>query len=179
MMMKIIFHIGTVLCFYIFSRITIRSRVYEHERTEKWNEKVQKSEHDVEDFLSNISHEFRTPVNAINGMVAILKKDVDREELDSISEACARLGYQIEDIQDYTEISRGDIILEEENYMCTSLINDVVAYYNSIDTFLRQLTEMVFMIRLTVILPINRRIYPQVINGKKWTLRNVLLTKEK
>ncbi len=132
-LMKLIFHIGTVLCFYIFSRMTIRSRVYEHEKTEKWNDVVKKSEHDIEDFLSNISHEFRTPVNVINGMVAILKKDVDREELNSISEACSRLGYQIEDIQDYTEISRGDIILEEENYMCTSLINDVVTYYNSID----------------------------------------------
>ena len=66
-------------------------------------------------------------------MVAILKKDVDREELNSISESCSRLWYQIEDIQDYTEISRGDILLDEENYMCSSLINDVVTYYNSID----------------------------------------------
>ena len=31
--------------------------------------------------MSNVSHELRTPVKVINGMTAIISKDVDRKEL--------------------------------------------------------------------------------------------------
>nr|MCR5011457.1 response regulator [Lachnospiraceae bacterium] len=40
-----------------------------------------------------------------------------------------RLSGQIEDIQDYSEIQRGDVILEEEKYMITSLLNDIISNY--------------------------------------------------
>ncbi len=129
--MRVVFHIGTVISMYIFSRITVIGRMAENNRIEKWKKTVKESDRDMEDFLSNISHELRTPVNVINGMTALLRKDNDKNELVSIQEAGIRLTHQIEDIQDYTELKRGELVLNEENYMCTSLINDVVANYNS------------------------------------------------
>lgn len=129
--MRIIYHVGTVLVMYIFSRITINNRVSEHASIAKWQESVDENSHDMEDFLSNISHELRTPVNVIGGMTALMRKRDDAKELVSIQEAGIRLAHQIEDIQDFTEIKRGEMILEEDDYMCISLINDVVSNYNS------------------------------------------------
>ncbi len=124
--MRVIYHICTVLTMYVFSRITVERRNAEKERTREWIETVRQNDHDMEDFLSNISHELRTPVNVISGMTTVLQKDDDREELVSIQKAGVRLAHQIEDIQDYTEIKRGELHLDEENYMIISLINDVV-----------------------------------------------------
>ena len=129
--MKIVFHIGTVLSMYIFSRVTVNGRLAENERIQKWKDAVSENDNDMEDFMSNVSHELRTPVNVISGMTALIRKVSDGEELISIQEAVIRLTHQIEDIQDYTEIKRGELALEEENYMCSSLINDVVSNYRS------------------------------------------------
>ena len=129
--MRIVYHVATVLTMYLFSRITINHRVTERERIAKWQESVNENNHDMEDFLSNISHELRTPVNVISGMTTLMQKRDDSEELVSIQDAGIRLAHQIEDIQDYTEIKRGELIVEEDNYMCISLINDVVANYNA------------------------------------------------
>ncbi len=129
--MRITFHLGAVMCMYLFSRLTVNGRLAEKDRIQEWMNKVHENNHDMEDFLSNISHELRTPVNVISGMTTILQKDDDREELASIREAGIRLAHQIEDIQDYTEIKRGELVLDEENYMCISLVNDVVSSYRS------------------------------------------------
>ncbi len=129
--MRIIYHVGTVLVMYMFSRITIKYRVLEHDRIVRWQESVSANDHDMEDFLSNISHELRTPVNVISGMTTLMQKRDDSKELVSIQSAGIRLAHQIEDIQDYTEIKRGEMLLEDDNYMCISLINDVVAGYKA------------------------------------------------
>lgn len=129
--MRIVFHVGIVFVLYVFSRITINGRLSEQERIDEWHKTVDDNERDTEDFLSNISHELRTPVNVINGMTTLLQKDDDKEELDTIRKAGVRLSHQIEDIQDFTEIKRGELVLEEENYMCVSLVNDIVAIFKS------------------------------------------------
>ncbi len=128
---RIAFHIGTVLAMYIFSRITINHRNAEKTKIDEWLDKVEESDHDMEDFLSNISHELRTPVNVISGMTTLLQKHDDSKELSSISQAGIRLAHQIDDIQDYNEIKRGELVLEEENYMCLSLVNDVVSNFRA------------------------------------------------
>lgn len=129
--MRLIFQIGSVFALYFFCRITVSGRSAEGERIKKWRKTVENNERDMEDFLSNISHELRTPVNVVNGMTVILQKDNDSDDLAAIREAGIRLQHQIEDIQDYTELKRRELTIEENDYMCTSLINDVVVNYNS------------------------------------------------
>ncbi len=126
---RIAFHIGTMLLMYVFCRIAVNRRMSERDRIEKWQESVAESDRDMEDFLSNISHELRTPVNVISGMTTLMQKTNNSAELISIRDAGIRLAHQIEDIQDYTEIKRGELALEEENYMVVSLINDVVSNF--------------------------------------------------
>ncbi len=96
-------------------------------------ESVQDTEENVkkgmEDFLANISHELRTPVNVINGMSTLIMKREPRADVQAIRDAGMRLSYQIEDIQDYSEIERGDAVLEEEKYMITSVLSDIAVNY--------------------------------------------------
>ncbi len=129
--MRIVYHIATVLTMYFFGRITINRRNAEKAKNQEWVQTVNDNNNDMEDFLSNISHELRTPVNVISGMATLLQKERDSKELSAIQDAGMRLAHQIEDIQDYTEIKRGELLLEEENYMCISLINDVIANYRA------------------------------------------------
>ncbi|WP_022763269.1 response regulator [Butyrivibrio sp. AD3002] len=84
----------------------------------------------LEDFLVNISHELRTPVNVINGITSLMLKKTRSEDVLIIRDAGVRLSLQIEDIQDYSEIQRGDSRLEEDRYALASLLNDIVANYN-------------------------------------------------
>ncbi len=81
-------------------------------------------------FLSNISHEFRTPVNMVLGLSEVaLEKDVSpevRADIRSIQMAGKRLSSQISNILDYAEIVEGTLAAAEEEYMITSVLNDVI-----------------------------------------------------
>ncbi len=98
------------------------------------------------DFMSNVSHEIRTPINMVLGISEIaLEKEISQEVRDdilSIQMAGKRLSNQINNILDYTEIVEGTLTSAKEAYMITSLLNDVItttAMQNS-----RHQLEMVF-----------------------------------
>ena len=130
---RIALHVSFVLLIYFCCRRMINDRIEAETSLESKDERIEDYESDMEDFLSNISHELRTPVNVVNGMSELLiKKGVEEESL-AIKNAGIRLANQIEDIQDYTECKRNKVLLEEEDYMCTSLINDVVTSFRLAD----------------------------------------------
>lgn len=123
---RIIFHIIIFALMYSVCRIWIGSRKEMNSDITGKEEEIRKTNQDMEDFLSNISHELRTPVNVVNGMSGLILKREKREDVASIREAGIRLSRQIEDIQDYTELKRGQIVMEKDRYMIVSLVNDVV-----------------------------------------------------
>ena len=125
-------YLAALLSIYVFCRIAVSDRKQKLEEMDFYRESIEKEHADVGDFMSNVSHELRTPVNVINGMTALILKEGNSEELKSIREACIRLTHQIDDIQDYTEVRRKELILTESDYMCDSLINDSVTYYRSV-----------------------------------------------
>ncbi len=130
---RVILHVMAVVLVYFTCIRSINGRAEAENIDKEKEERIKAYEADMEDFLSNISHELRTPVNVVNGMSDLLiKRDVGYEA-NAIKDAGIRLAYQIEDIQDYTECKRHKVRLEEEEYMSTSLINDVVASYKLID----------------------------------------------
>ena len=130
---RLLLHVAIVIIVYFTCIRAINDRVDEEEEKRIREERVEANDSSMEDFLSNISHELRTPVNVVNGMSDLLIKKGVGSEADSIKNAGIRLAYQIEDIQDYTECKRQKIFLEEDNYMCTSLINDVVTAFRQSD----------------------------------------------
>ena len=130
---RIFLHAFIVFLVYLICMRSINDRVEDEEENRIKNERIEANDESMEDFLSNISHELRTPVNVVNGMSDLLIKKGAGHEADSIKNAGVRLAYQIEDIQDYTECKRDKVFLEEDNYMSTSLINDVVTSFRTSD----------------------------------------------
>lgn len=81
-------------------------------------------------FLSNISHEVRTPINAILGMNEMIVRESADEAilkyaLDIKSSGSLLLGL-INDLLDFSRIESGKLELISEEYSTSSLINDLI-----------------------------------------------------
>ncbi len=130
---RVVLHMLIVIMAYFCCKKNIEDRLEMIQAEEDKNDRIEDVDADMEDFLTNISHELRTPVNVVNGMSEMLIKKSVGSEAVAIKSAGIRLAYQIEDIQDYTECKRDKIILEEDEYMSTSLINDVVTGFRLLE----------------------------------------------
>ena len=131
-----------------------------------------------EDFMANVSHELRTPINVVTGLSSLLlkdeKSDQKRADLSAIQGAGRRLFGRIEDILDYTEVDTDSLILSEDDYRISSIINDIVTEYR-LDM---RPNEAEFVVDMDVNLParmigdaarIKRVIRHLVINARKFT----------
>ena len=91
---------------------------------------LRKSEREKDDFLANVSHEIRTPINTICGISEImLKNDVPmemKEDVLNIQSAGRNLMAVVGDILDYSELQEGEFEIIEENYYVSSTIYDVI-----------------------------------------------------
>ncbi len=91
---------------------------------------LRKSERQKDDFLANVSHEIRTPINTICGISEImLKNEVPaemKEDVLNIQSAGRNLMSVVGDILDYSELQEGEFELVEERYYISSTIYDVI-----------------------------------------------------
>lgn len=127
---RIALHFVVEICGFTMLRKVIKNNLADTTELERRNVERQRDKDDMDDFLVNISHELRTPINVINGLSTLIMKKNPGDEIRSISDAGFRMGIQIEDIQDYSEIQRGDVILDNRNYEISSLVNDIVAGFS-------------------------------------------------
>lgn len=93
-------------------------------------EELEKVESAKDDFVANVSHEIRTPINTICGMSEVLlskelSEDV-REKVVAMQNAGRNLMGVVSDILDFSELQSGEIELEEEAYNISSTINDII-----------------------------------------------------
>ena len=86
-----------------------------------------------EDFMANISHELRTPINVVTGLSGLLldeeKEEKKKADLSAIQSAGKRLFSRIEDILDYTEIDTGSLVISQEEYRISSIVNDIATEF--------------------------------------------------
>ncbi len=84
------------------------------------------------EFLTNMSHEFRTPVNTILGMNDIImqEKPGDRitECAENIKQASVRLLNLINDVLDYSAIEAGKLEIIPERYFLENMLNNVIGF---------------------------------------------------
>lgn len=84
------------------------------------------------DFLSRMSHDMRTPMNAIIGMTAIAATHInDRERvsscLDKITTSSSHLLSLINEVLDMSKIESGKVDLEETEFNISDLIDNLLA----------------------------------------------------
>ncbi len=91
---------------------------------------LQESTTRLNDFLANVSHEIRTPINAVIGLTDVcMEKEENpdiRKDLNSVRDAGKRVAEQISDILDYSEIDMKKLDVNVEQYMLSFVLNEVV-----------------------------------------------------
>ena len=98
--------------------VTFYSQDNNQEKLQQSNEETKRANQAKSEFLSHMSHDIRTPINGIMGMVEIIKKNLDDPErikdcLEKIDKASHHLLSLINDVLDMSKIGSGKVHLEE------------------------------------------------------------------
>ena len=88
------------------------------------------------DFLSNMSHDIRTPMNGIIGMTAIAAAHIDDKErvqdcLKKTTQASKHLLSLINEVLDMSKIESGKVDLQEEEFNLSDLIENLLTMTNA------------------------------------------------
>ena len=110
--------------------ISIRNRQEANKRLMENISELESAERSKDDFLVNVSHEIRTPINAVCGMSeVILQEDLPlnvRRDIIDIQTAGRNLLSTVSNILDFSELQSGRMELAEESYNITSTITDII-----------------------------------------------------
>jgi two-component system sensor histidine kinase/response regulator len=120
------------------------------------------------DFVANMSHEMRTPMNAVIGMTGLLLDteltDEQREYADTVRTSADALLTLINDILDFSKIEAGKLVLESLDFDLRILIEDL----------LDLLGLRAFEKSLELVCSIDPRV-PTLLQGDPGRLRQVLI----
>lgn len=127
-----------MMCLLIISMVTIEGIAYylvkSHNRIREELEEniayLKGLEKSKDDFMANVSHEIRTPINAVCGISEmILMEDISpevEEDARDIQIAGRNLMHIVGDLLDFSEIQSEKIKCIEEPYNITSTVNDII-----------------------------------------------------
>jgi len=127
---KALFQLGNILFLEILVYLWSKRNSEGSLQLQEAFEELKAVENRKDDFLANVSHEIRTPINTICGMSEIIMREElpfkIKENVQGIQLAGRNLMSVVSDILDFSELQSGKIELEEEAYNITSTINDVI-----------------------------------------------------
>lgn len=93
---------------------------------------LKKQEKFRKEFLSNISHEFKTPIFAIEGYVealqdgALTDPELAQKFLDKVQSNVDRLSVLIKDLNEISKLESGEIPIDYQKFELTALIKEVM-----------------------------------------------------
>ena len=93
-------------------------------------ELLQTNEKFRKEFLQNLSHEFKTPVFAIQGYVdtllqgALENPEVNKRFLEKAATNVERLTNLLNDLDEISKLERGELILQKENFIIQDLVRE-------------------------------------------------------
>lgn len=113
--------------------IDVTKRVNYEKYLNKAKELAQEAEKAKSDFLANISHEIRTPINGLIGFSELLLSTSLNEDqkryLDMIKMSSETLNNLISDILEYSKLEAKKIDLVNEKLNLKDLLNDICFFY--------------------------------------------------
>jgi len=101
------------------------------EESKKEIEFLKQNEQFRKEFLQNLSHEFKTPVFAIQGYIdtlmqgAVNKPELAKKFLESTARNVDRLNNLLADLDEISKLERGEIMLMRENFVIQELVREV------------------------------------------------------
>ena len=124
---------GEVVSFLLVCRDITGEKEREMKYQEQLEESVKQAEHAnaaKTDFLRRMSHDIRTPINGIRGMVPMCKKYVGNPEkqeecLDKIMSASGFLLDLVNDVLDMSKLESGRLIMQAKPFSLTQVVNEV------------------------------------------------------
>lgn len=118
-----------------FVRSMAASMAAKQEQLEKLNEEVLEAAREKERFFANMSHEVRTPMNGIFGMVNLLLEmeldPVQRDHLEAIHSSSESLLNILDDILDYAKLNAKELQLKPRTFELQKMIRDVLLVYKA------------------------------------------------
>src|SRR5687767_8913462 len=100
------------------------------EQRRKEIESLKKNETFRKEFLQNLSHEFKTPVFAIQGYVDTLLQgamddpEINKSFLEKAGRNVERLSHLIQDLDEISKLERGEISLNKKNFIIQDLVRE-------------------------------------------------------
>ena len=94
-------------------------------------ELLRQNEQFRKEFLQNLSHEFKTPVFAIQGYVdtllqgALENPEVNKKFLEKTSKNVERLTNLLNDLDEISSLERGELVLYKQNFVIQELVKEV------------------------------------------------------
>ena len=127
---RIILHAVMVFIVGWFAKTIIDQWMHVLNQSKDEVEQLTEATEHLNDFLANVSHELRTPVNAIIGLTSLcIDKSRHREvegDLIAVRDSGRKVAEQISDILDYSELDRKKAVCNNEDYMMSSVLHDIV-----------------------------------------------------
>lgn len=116
------------IVFYLYYRLSTQQM----QELDRAKEKAVRSDKAKSEFLSSMSHDIRTPMNAILGFTTLLAKDADqpakvREYTKKITASGQHLLSLINDVLDVSKIESGKVVLTIGEFTLNSLVSSVDA----------------------------------------------------
>jgi two-component system phosphate regulon sensor histidine kinase PhoR len=100
-------------------------------RNEEELEMLRSNEQFRKEFLQNLSHEFKTPVFAIQGYVdtllsgAMANPDVNKRFLENTAKNVDRLTHLLTDLDQISKLERGELVLYKQNFVIQDMVREV------------------------------------------------------
>ena len=100
-------------------------------RNEEELELLRSNEQFRKEFLQNLSHEFKTPVFAIQGYVdtllsgAMSNPEVNQRFLEKTAKNVDRLTHLLTDLDQISKLERGELVLYKQNFVIQDLVKEV------------------------------------------------------
>ena len=99
-------------------------------------EELKRTEKYRSDFYSNVTHDLKTPITAIQGATDLLKKKIDRDDLhlyiDMLDRNTKKLSKMVKDLLDIAKIESGGLELHMEEQDLIELIEDAIFMVTSL-----------------------------------------------
>ncbi|MBL7724382.1 MAG: HAMP domain-containing histidine kinase [Chitinophagaceae bacterium] len=92
---------------------------------------LRRNEQFRKEFLQNLSHEFKTPVFAIQGYVdtllsgAMTNPEINKKFLEKTAKNVDRLTHLLNDLDEISKLERGELVLYKQNFIIQDLVKDV------------------------------------------------------